>query len=435
MIQGLMRLSRTRLARNIFALYVVRAANQLLPLIVIPYLARVLGPSGWGLVAFAQAFAMYGIITVEYGFEFSGTRAVARDREQASRLSELVAGILGLQFLLACLVGLAALLIQAVVPEFQKQPLLLWAGLAFAILQGFAPIWYFTGKERIPLIAAIDTGAKLVGTLAIFLLVKEPADGWLVLAASAFASLLSTVTAYVILLREVRPGRLSIRLIGQTLKLGFSMFLMRVAVMMNTAGNTFLLGVLVAPQQVAFFVAGEKLCRPVAWLLQPINTALLPRLSHLIGHSPDQAKTLAGLTILVMASIGISFGLAIWIAAPWLVPLFFGAGYEPAVAVMRVMAAIVPLIVLNAALVSQWMIPHGLDRWLNVVVLSGTAVNLVLALLLAPRFGAYGMAWVTVVVEGYLLVGFLLMLRRAGLRPIRLGLLRTGFAWLAEARR
>jgi O-antigen/teichoic acid export membrane protein len=156
---------------------------------------------------------------------------------------------------------------------------------------------------------------------------------------------------------------------------------------------------------------------------------------HLIGHSPDQAKTLAGLTVLVMASIGISFGLMIWIAAPWLVALFFGAGYEPVVAVMRVMAAIVPLIVLNSALVSQWLIPYGLDRRLNVVIFSGTAVNLVLALLLAPRFGAYGMAWVTVVVEGYLLVGFLLMLRRAGLRPIRLGLLRTGFAWLAEARR
>jgi PST family polysaccharide transporter len=130
-----------------------------------------------------------------------------------------------------------------------------------------------------------------------------------------------------------------------------------------------------------------------------------------------------------------SFGLAIWIAAPWLVALFFGAGYEPAVAVMRVMAAIVPLIVLNAALVSQWMIPHGLDRWLNVVVLSGTAINVGLALVVAPLFGAYGMAWVAVVVEGFLLIGFLLVLQRAGLRPIRFGLLRTGFAWLADAGR
>jgi O-antigen/teichoic acid export membrane protein len=69
------------------------------------------------------------------------------------------------------------------------------------------------------------------------------------------------------------------------------------------------------------------------------------------------------------------------------------------------------------------------------VILSGTAVNLVLALLLAPRFSACGMAWVTVVVEGYLLIGFLLALRQAGLRPIRLGLLWTGFARLAEARR
>jgi O-antigen/teichoic acid export membrane protein len=94
------------------------------------------------------------------------------------------------------------------------------------------------------------------------------------------------------------------------------MFLMRIAVMMSTAGNAFLLGVLVAPQQVAFFVAGEKFCRPAAWLLQPVNVALLPRLSHLIGHSPDRAKALAGLTILLMAVVGLGFGLVIGIVAP-----------------------------------------------------------------------------------------------------------------------
>lgn len=435
MIERLRKLFALRLVRNILALYGVRVVNQLLPLVVIPYLARVLGPTGWGLVAFAQAFAMYGIVTVEYGFEYAGTRAVAKDRDQAARLSELVAGILGTQFVLACLVTLVAVIIQFTVPAFRDQPLLLWAGLAFAIFQGFAPIWYFTGQERIPLVAAIDTGAKLLGTAAIFALVKEPADGWLVLAANAGASLVSTSVAYTLVLREVRPGRLSFALIGRTLKLGVGMFTMRVAVMMHTAGNAFLLGLLVAPQQVAFFVAGEKLCRPAAWLLQPFNIALLPRLSHLASHSPDQAKALAGLSILFMATIGLAFGLAIGVAAPWLVDLLFGPQYGAAVAVMRVMALIIPLIVLNAALVSQWMVPHGLDRWLNVVVLSGTALNLTLALLIAPRFGALGMAWVTVVIEGYILIGLLVALRRHGLKPIMPSLLWRGFANLVAARR
>jgi PST family polysaccharide transporter len=337
--------------------------------------------------------------------------------------------------LLACAVGLAAIVIQLLVPAFQDQPLLLWAGLAFAVLQGIAPIWYFTGQERIALIAGIDTGAKLLGTGAIFLLVQEAADGWLVLAASAGASLVSTAVAYALVLRETRPGRLSLGLIRRTLKLGASMFLMRISVMMHTAGNAFLLGLLVAPQQVAFFVAGEKLCRPAAWLLQPINVALLPRLSHLVGHSPDQAKALAGLSILVMALVGLAFGVAIWIAAPWLVDLFFGPQYGAAVAVMRVMAVIIPLIVLNAALVSQWLVPHGLDRPLNVVILSATALNLALALALAPRYGALGMAWVTVAVEGYILLGLCWALRRHGLQPIVPGLLRRGWASIGAARR
>jgi PST family polysaccharide transporter len=428
-------LIRRQLVRNILALYGVRVVNQLLPLVIIPYLARVLGPTGWGLVAFAQAFAMYGIVTVEYGFEFAGTRAVAQGRGQTGRLNELVAGVLGTQLLLAAGVTLAAVVIQLLVPAFRDQPLLLCAGLAFAILQGMAPIWYFTGQERIALIAGIDTGAKLLGTALVFLLVRTPADGWLVLAASAGASLVSTGAAYTVVLRQTRPGRLSLGLIARTLRLGSSMFVMRIAVMMHTAGNAFLLGLLVAPQQVAFFVAGEKLCRPAAWLLQPVNVALLPRLSHLVGASPDRAKALAGLSILLMALVGLSFGVAIGIAAPWLVGLFFGPEYGASVAVMRVMAVIVPLIVLNAALVSQWLVPHGLDRPLNVVILSATALNLALALTLAPRFGALGMAWVTVAVEGYILLGLWWALRRHGLKPIVPGLLWRGWAGIDAERR
>jgi PST family polysaccharide transporter len=86
--------------------------------------------------------------------------------------------------------------------------------------------------------------------------------------------------------------------------------------------------------------------------------------------------------------------------------------------------------VINAALVSQWLIPHGLDRALNVVIVASAVLNLILALSLAPRFGALGMAWVTVVAEGCIMVGLLWALRRRGLRPLTPDLLRRGFAAL-----
>jgi PST family polysaccharide transporter len=419
MIERVKGVLRLRLVRNILALYGVRAVDQLLPIVVIPFLARVLGADGWGLVASAQALAIYGIITVEYGFELAGTRAVARDRGSGARLTELISGIFATQLLLAVVVALAAVLVRLTVPEFQDQPLLLWAALAFAILQGLYPLWFFVGQERIPLIATIGVGTKVLATIAIFLLVRGPGDGWIVLAAYAGAAFLATAAGYALMLRQVRPGRLDLELISRTLRLGFSMFVMRISVLMHTAGNSFLLLLLGGPLQVAFFAAGEKLCRPAAWLMHPVNVALLPRLSHLVEHSPDQARAMATLSILLMTAVGVAFGVAIGVLAPWLVHLLFGLPeYEPAVAVLRVMVLIIPLIVLNAALVSQWLVPHGLDRPLLLVVISGTILNLILALLFAGPFGGIGMAWITVTVEAYILIGLLWALHRHGLRPI-----------------
>jgi PST family polysaccharide transporter len=435
MFDRLIALTRARLVRNILALYGVRAVEQLLPLLVLPYLTRMLGPEGWGLFAIAQAFAMYGIVTVEYGFGFSGTRAVASARDQPGRLAELITGVLVAQFLLACVVTAAACVLRAVVPVFENEPPLLWAGLAFAILQGFNPVWYFTGQERIPLVGAITVGAKLLATLAIFALVRTPEDSWLVLACYAGGSLVATTTGYALMLREVRPGRLGLGLVGRTLRLGASMFVTRIALMMHTAGNVFLLGLLVVPHQVAFYAASDKLCRPVAWLLQPINTALLPRLSHLVGASPDRAQQLATMTFFLQGATGIAFGLTIGLSAPWLVRLLFGPEYGAAVAVLQVMAAIIPLMVVNGALVTQWMIPHGLDRLLSVVIVTSAGINLALALILAPRFGALGMAWVTVVAESFILTGLLFSLRHKGLNPITPALLRRGFAALVAERR
>jgi O-antigen/teichoic acid export membrane protein len=128
---------------------------------------------------------------------------------------------------------------------------------------------------------------------------------------------------------------------------------------------------------------------------------------------------MATLSILLMTAVGIAFGVAIGLLAPWLVDLLFGLPeYQPAVAVLRIMALIIPLIVLNAALVSQWLVPHGLDRALLLVVISGTVLNLILALIFAGRFGGIGMAWITVTVEAYILIGLLWALHRHGLRPI-----------------
>src|SRR3954454_10568809 len=77
----------SQLRRNIFALSVLQVINYTVPLISVPYLVRVLHPSGFGLLSFAQAIILLFDIITDYGFNLSATRTVAGCREDTEMLS------------------------------------------------------------------------------------------------------------------------------------------------------------------------------------------------------------------------------------------------------------------------------------------------------------------------------------------------------------
>src|SRR6202789_3989173 len=92
------KLLRNGVVHNIIALYGVQACTYALPLLTFPYLARVLGPSGWGVVVFAQAIGVVIASVVEYGFDISASRETSRQRDDPQRLSALISGVLGAKF-------------------------------------------------------------------------------------------------------------------------------------------------------------------------------------------------------------------------------------------------------------------------------------------------------------------------------------------------
>jgi PST family polysaccharide transporter len=117
-----------RVVGNIVSLYGAYLVNYAVPLITIPYLVRRLGPGPWGLVAMAQGFGNYLNLVVEYGFNLSATREVARHRAAPDRIADLVAGVTGAKLLLTICGAALALLLQHAVPALRAHPRILWAG-------------------------------------------------------------------------------------------------------------------------------------------------------------------------------------------------------------------------------------------------------------------------------------------------------------------
>jgi len=87
---------------------------------------------------------------------------------------------------------------------------------------------------------------------------------------------------------------------------------------------------------------------------------------------------------------------------------------------MRILAWMLPLVALSNFLGIQWMLAQKMDRPFNAIIFAAGLLNVALALLVVPRYGALGMAWVVVLSEAWVtgaMLGYLWWRGRLPWRP------------------
>ncbi len=378
--------------RNSAALYGVQFCRKVIPLITIPYLAHILGVVGWGTVAFVLSLGELIALFIEFGFNISATREVSQNRHSRPACSRIMAGVLSAQALLA-LLGLAiATTVSFFLPVLHDHPLLLGAGLLYAVAQGFMPLWFFQGLEQLGLAAALEVTGKLLALGALFVFVCHPQDAWKVVAIQACASLLSTLAGLVLAIRLFSWHTPDYVLLVSALRRGWPMFVFRSAESLYGVGNAFILGLFAPPSVVGYFAVAEKISKAVFGLLNPIRDALFPRLSHLVVTEPLRAARLARRGVAMMSAVGLVLSGTLYVAAPLLIHALAGRGFERAVTVLRILSPLPVVLSLTYSAGMQWLLPLGRDAAVNRIILVGGAINVTVAFLVAPRFAEVGMA-------------------------------------------
>ncbi len=399
---GIARLFRHSVMQNMLALWGLQIFRKVLPVVTMPYLGRVLGPGGLGLIAFIQGYTVFTGLLIEYGFNLSATRELAQSRADRRRRSELLGGVLGAQGMLAVLAVAASLCVSRFVPMLGRNPTLLHFALVFAVSDSLNPYWYFQGMERMRFVAAFEMGSKTLAAIGIFTLVHAPDDAWMVLAVQAFASICATVTALTIAIRESGVHWPTRTLVSDAVRTGWPMFLFRSADYLYALGNAFILGLFASPTMVGYYAGSEKISKAFFGLMNPIREALYPRLSHLVKDSQDQAARLARIGVLVMGGGGLLLGALVFVLAPYLVHFLLGPQFEAAIPVLRILALLPPLMAVTHSVGFQWLLPLGKNNIINRIMFQAGLVNFTLAVVLAPRYGHTGMAWAVVMSETFL---------------------------------
>lgn len=413
MIARALRVLRHPVTGNAIALYAAQFAVTVLPLLTLPYLARVLGAAELGIVVFVQSFSFLLALIVDFAFGLSGARDVAQRRDDPEALARTVAGVQGAKLLLSGICALVALAAVPLVPAFRDAPELAALGLVLAVIGALAPSWFFAGIEWQKLPATLDVSMRVLGVVAILVLVDSPDDGRLVLVIYAVLAAAITGPLLVLQYRRVAFRMPTPALVGDALRRSRTLFVSNLGVSLYTSANVFLLGLLVPSAQVALFAAAEKIIRAGTRVLGAATGAAYPRVSHLVGAGrPERANRLALITLGALGSAALACALILIVFAPRIVELVFGPEFAPAVGVLRVLALVLPLSIVAGLLSTLWLLPRGLD-WVStrVVLLSG-ALNVAIVVTLVPVFGIQAAAWSLVAVELLTIAGWTWTIRR-----------------------
>ena len=113
-------LEGSRVLRNVTSLSGLQVVTYLSPIIILPYLFRVIGPEKFGLIAFAQAFVQYFMILTDYGFNVSATKEISLCLEDRVKVHNVISAVMTIKMVLAFLSFLILCIVIYFVPKFKN---------------------------------------------------------------------------------------------------------------------------------------------------------------------------------------------------------------------------------------------------------------------------------------------------------------------------
>lgn len=414
-------MSKRRLIENIASLGALQAASYVLPLLTLPYLARVLGPENLGRMAFALAFAQIFVMLTDYGFNLSATREVSVHRSDPVKVAEIFSSVMFLRvaFMLLGFVLLLGLITW--VPRFSHDPKLYIACYLLVVGNVLFPQWLFQGLEQLRLVSLIQIIARVVIVAGIFVLVKTPND--LIMAGLLQSSgvALAGILTLPYIGRALGGAHLhwpSRQALTQRLREGWHVFISAAAINIYTTSNAFLLGLLAPALQVAYFHVAEKIVRAVQLMFGPVSQAVYPHVSFLVQEDPNRALLFNRKLMLGLGAVGLVISLALYFLSDFAVSFLFGPAYAPAATVLKILSCLPFVVILSNILGIQTMLTFGMKRAYSKVYLSTAVLNIALFVPLAWYFGAVGAAATNLAVESFVTLAMFVLLHKRGKNPL-----------------
>ncbi|WP_207512706.1 flippase [Longitalea luteola] len=371
------------LKKNLFYNFLLSCSQVLMPLISIPYISRVLNPEGIGRVSFIDSLSYCFVAIAEFGIVTYGIREIARVKDDKDKLRKLVSELLVLHCITSgitlILYGFAVFILWQKIQDIR----LVFFSVTFLLINSFACEWYFWGLEKFRYITIRSFISRLLGLIALFILVKAPSDYYIYYGIITTAAIINLLTNLVNVFREL-PLTLQDLQWKRHLKHALTTyFISMVAGIMVWLDNV-LLGIMSTAVVVGIYSMSIKMMKVGVSLFTDIFLVLYPRTATLLYQEKDkelQETILRSVQLILIITIPATVG--IFLLAEPLVKAVLANSFLKASVNIQILALLPLLKTYGFFLNKQILMAHGKEKLTLYGLIIGSIVYILLMLTLS----------------------------------------------------
>lgn len=376
--------------KNFFYSVGLTGTNYIFPLIIYPYISRVLGVDNIGLVNFIDSIINYMVLFSMMGISVIGIREVAASKTDRKKLNTVFSSLFTLNAIATFIAVAIVITLTLTITQLRENSHLMWIGVFKLIGNLFLIEWLYNGLENFKFITVRSIIVKSAYAISIFLLVRAQSD----IAIYYLLTCLMTVLNATINFSYSRHF-VTLNIHNVNLRSAWKPFLTAGSYMiltsLYTTLNTTFLGFATNDTEVGYYYTATRLYYIFSGIYTAFTNVMLPRMSSLLSSGKEEEfseKIRLSYEILLTFALPIIIGTFIF--APEIIHILSGTGYAGAIIPLRITIPLILIIGCEQIMVIQILIPMKQDKTILINSGIGAFISIILNFLIVKQLGAIG---------------------------------------------
>lgn len=374
-------------------------SNIVFPMITFPYVSQILQVDYLGKVNFFTNIASYATMVAALGISTYGIREVAKSRESKGELSKVVSELLAINSISTAVIVVVLLCSGGLINRLRQDYTLLLLNCLQILATPIGMNWLFSGLEEYSYITKRSLFVKTLSLACVFLFVRDQSDYFIYATILVLSAILGYVWNFVYAQKFVRFQKHKLN-VKRHIKPMLVLFGSILAINVYTHLDTIMLGFINGDKDVGLYTTAVYVKTALLTLVNAISAVMLPRISYYVRvGKAEEIESVLNKSISIICMIAVPLTIFFIVCAKETILVLGGEGYLEAVPCMMIIMPVLLISGFSNITGNQILIPLEKDGCFMKAVICGATVDLLLNMVLMPRYGCIGAAVATLVAE------------------------------------